>query len=131
MYQQSNHPKSDMTFSPKKIILPESDEKLLALCDVATFRSSGSGGQHVNTTDSAVRLTYLPHRIVVTSQKERSQYLNKKECLKKLRQKVARLNYRPLKRIPTKMPRGKKEDGLNKKKKHGEKKQLRGKIHLE
>lgn len=120
-----------MTFSSKKIILPESDEKLLALCHVATFRSSGSGGQHINTTDSAVRLTFLPHRIVVTSQKERSQYLNKKECLKKLREKVARLNHRPLKRIPTKMPRSKKEGGLNKKKKHGEKKQLRGKIHLE
>ena len=105
-----------------KIILPESDEKLLALCDVDTYRSSGSGGQHVNTTDSAVRLTYRPYGIVVTSQKERSQYLNKMHCLKKLREKVARLNYRPLKRIPTKISTSKKNEGVNKKKRHGEKK---------
>lgn len=112
-----------------KIILPESDEKLLALCDVETYRASGSGGQHVNTTDSAVRLTYRPYHIVVTSQKERSQYLNKMDCIKKLREKVARLNYRPLKRIPTKMSKSKKETGLAKKKKHGEKKKLRGKVN--
>lgn len=118
-----------MTSQPYKIILPDSDEKLLALCDVETFRASGSGGQHVNTTDSAVRLTYRPYNIVVTSRKERSQYLNKMDCLKKLRKKVVALNYRPLKRIPTKMSHGKKEADLNKKKKHGEKKQLRRKIH--
>lgn len=113
-----------------KIILPESDEKLLALCDVETYRSSGSGGQHVNTTDSAVRIRYRPCNIVVTCQKERSQYLNKMECLRKLREKVARLNYRPLKRIPTKMSKGKKEAGLDKKIKHGEKKRLRKKSSL-
>lgn len=112
----------------KKIILPKSDEKLLALCDVATFRASGSGGQHVNTTDSAVRLTYRPYGIVVTSQKERSQYLNKMHCLEKLREKVARLNYRPLKRISTKMPRAAKKEGLEKKRDHGKKKKLRGKL---
>jgi ribosome-associated protein len=116
-------------FSPK-IILPESDEKLLALCDVDTFRSSGSGGQHVNTTDSAVRLTYRPYHIVVTSQKERSQYLNKMDCLKKLRAKVDRLNYRPLKRIATKISITKKREGANKKRKHAEKKKMRGKIDL-
>ena len=111
-----------------KIIQPESDEKLLALCDVQTYRSSGSGGQHVNTTDSAVRLRYRPYNIVVTCQKERSQYLNKMECIKKLRERVARMNYRPLKRIATRMPRGKKEAGLDKKSKHGEKKKMRKKI---
>lgn len=114
-----------------KIILPDSDEKLLALCDIETFRASGSGGQHVNTTDSAVRLIYRPHNIVVTSQKERSQYLNKMHCLKKLREKVACLNYRPLKRIPTRIPRSKKEEALNKKSKHAEKKKLRGRIKFE
>lgn len=111
----------------KKIILPESDEKLLELCHVATYRASGSGGQHVNTTDSAVRLTFRPYHIVVSSQKERSQYLNKIHCIKKLREKVAQLNYRPPKRIPTKLSFNKKQEGLNKKKKHGEKKKLRSK----
>lgn len=120
-----------MTEPAPKIILPASDDKLLALCDVETFRASGSGGQHVNTTDSAVRLIYRPYRIVVTSQKERSQYLNKIECLKKLREKVALLNYRQPKRVPTRMSRGHKEEGLQKKHKHGEKKKLRKKIDFD
>ncbi len=120
-----------MTLPSDKIILPDSDEKLLALCDIETFRASGSGGQHVNTTDSAVRLTYRPCGIVVACQKERSQYLNKMICLQKLREKVARLNYRPLKRVATRMSRSKKEENLNKKSKHGEKKRLRRKINLD
>jgi len=119
-----------MDIPTRKIKLPESDEKLLELCDVVTFRASGSGGQHVNTTDSAVRLTYRPHHIVVTSQKGRSQYYNKLDCLKKLREKVDRLNYRPPQRIPTRMSLSKKLEGVNKKKKHGEKKKLRGKLGL-
>lgn len=112
----------------KKIILPASDEKLLALCEVQTFRSGGSGGQHVNTTDSAVRIIYLPEGISVVSQKERSQYLNKLHCIKKLREKVARLNYRKPKRIATKVPKRIKEEGLIKKGRHGEKKKLRRKV---
>lgn len=117
-----------MTHPPKKIKLPESDDDLLSLCEITTFRSSGSGGQHVNKTDSAVRLVYKPNHIVVTCQQERSQYLNKIGCIRKLREKVARLNYRPPKRIPTKIPRSKKEEGLNKKTQHGQKKKLRQKI---
>jgi ribosome-associated protein len=111
-----------------KIILPENDEKLLALCNIDTYKSSGPGGQHVNTTNSAVRLTYLPNNIVVTSQEERSQQLNKYRCIHKLREKVARLNYRAPRRIPTRIPFKKKEEALNKKGKHGEKKKMRHKI---
>jgi protein subunit release factor B len=120
-----------MTDYPPKIHLPASDDKLLELCTVQTYRSSGSGGQHVNTTDSAVRLTYLPQNIVITCQEERSQYLNKMRCIEKLRAKVERLNYRAPKRIPTKLSRRKKEAGLEKKAQHGEKKKLRGKIRPE
>lgn len=116
---------------PSRIILPASDEKLLLLCDMETYRSSGSGGQHVNTTDSAVRLRYRPLNIVVTSQKERSQYLNKMDCIKKLRLKVARMNFRPATRIPTKISQGKKDAALDKKCKHGEKKKLRKRIEIE
>lgn len=111
-----------------KIILPESDDELLALCKVDTYRSSGSGGQHVNTTDSAVRLTYLPLRLSVTCQEERSQYFNKMRCVQKLREKVDRLNYRPPKRIPTKISKAKKKENLEAKKKHGQKKVLRRQI---
>ena len=115
----------------KKIILPHLDEKLLEECVITAFRSSGRGGQHVNVTDSAVRLVHMPTGIVVTSQKERSQYLNKKECLKKLRKIVDKLNYRPPKRIPTRIPHAVKKKNLEKKAKHGQKKRLRGRVSLE
>lgn len=114
-----------------KIILPKTDEELLELCDVETFRSSGSGGQHVNTTDSAVRLIYRPCHIAVVCREERSQHLNKLRCLQKLREKVELLNYRKPKRIPTRIPHGKKEEALNKKTKHGQKKNLRKKINFD
>lgn len=84
------------------IKLPEDDSDLLSECRVDTFRSSGKGGQHVNVTESAVRLTHLPSGLVVTSQKERSQYLNKRNCLIKLRLAVKKLNYKKPKRIATK-----------------------------
>ena len=87
------------------ISLPGSDYDLLRQCEVETFRSSGPGGQHVNKTESAVRLRHLPTGVVVTSREERSQHRNKAICLEKLRQRIERLNHRPLQRVPTRIPR--------------------------
>jgi peptide chain release factor 2 len=109
------------------IRLPESDEDLLLECEVGTFRSSGPGGQHVNKTESAVRLRHLPSGVVVTSQQERSQHRNKSLCLQKLREKVARLNYRPAKRIPTRVPRSVKNRTLEEKARRSHLKRLRSK----
>lgn len=84
--------------------LPESDEALLAECDVDTFKSTGPGGQGVNTTDSAVRLKHRPSGIVVTCRRERSQHLNKNECLRRLRQRIEDAQAVPAERKPTRKP---------------------------
>ncbi len=109
------------------ILLPDSDEELLRQCDVGTFRSSGPGGQHVNKTESAVRLRHLPTGVVVSSQEQRSQHQNKASCLKKLREKVARLNFRPAKRVPTRVPAGVKRRTLEEKSRRAQIKRLRSK----
>ena len=116
-----------MSFIP----IPDSDDALLSECKVETFRSSGKGGQHANKTESAVRLTHIKSNIQVMCQDERSQYLNKTKCIKELRLRIEKHNYKPSKRIRTKPTRGSVERRLSTKKHKSEKKNNRKKPNLD
>ena len=77
-------------------VIPEAEDDVDVMIEaddlkVDTFRSSGPGGQHMQKTSSAVRLTHLPTRLVVTCQSERSQYRNKEAALKILRARLLEL----------------------------------------
>jgi protein subunit release factor B len=105
--------------------IPQNDEELIAQCDVETFRASGHGGQSVNTTDSAVRLRHRPTGVTVTCRRERSQLLNKRECVARLRRKLQELAYEAPERVPTKQPLRVKESVLENKARVSAKKRMR------
>ncbi len=109
------------------IVLPESDEELLRECEVETFRSGGPGGQHVNKVETGVRLRHLPSGVVVSCREERSQHRNKVSCVRRLREKIARLNYTPPTRLPTRRTRAAKQRTLEEKARRSRVKRLRAK----
>jgi protein subunit release factor A len=95
---------------------------------VDVFRASGAGGQHVNKTESALRLTHLPSGVVVMSQDSRSQHRNRETAFERLRERLVRLNHVPKKRVATKPSAGARKRRLETKKQTGRKKQARGRV---
>jgi peptide chain release factor 2 len=95
-------------------VIPEIDQEVEIEINesdlrIDTYRATGAGGQHVNTTDSAVRITYLPTNIVVQCQNERSQYSNKMTAMKILQARLFEY-YQQEKEKDLKEVRGKKKD---------------------
>ena len=92
--------KSDLTYRDYARLARLPLDELAAGCEAQAFHASGPGGQCVNTTDSAVRMTHRATGITVTSRESRSQYRNRQLCLQKIRAELELRAVPPTMRTP-------------------------------
>ena len=103
-------------------------DELAAGCEAQAFHASGPGGQCVNTTDSAVRMTHRATGITVTSRESRSQYRNRQLCLQKIRAELERRAVPPKVRHATRPSRAARARRMDEKSRRGQIKRLRGRV---
>ena len=111
--------------------LPETDEALLAECDVTAFAASGPGGQHRYRSLTAFRLRHRPSGLVTIGRRERSQRRNLEDALGRLRRRLEALLVEPRTRRPTRPSRAAREKRLEEKKRRGRLKGERGRKEWE
>lgn len=104
----------------------QSADELARDCEVQVFRAKGPGGQGVNTTDSAVRMTHVPTGITVTARETRSQFQNRQLCLQKLSHVMKRRAQPPRVRKKTKVSKAARERRLADKHHRSQLKRQRG-----
>lgn len=96
--------------------------------EVDVFRASGPGGQHVNRTESALRLTHPPSGVVVVAQDSPSQHRNREIAFGRLIARLVRLNHVPKKRVPTKPTAAARKRRVEGKTRRGAIKRARGRV---
>jgi ribosome-associated protein len=99
-----------------RIVYATDRETLEGQVRIDTYRASGPGGQHVNKTNSAIRITHEPSGVVVIAQDSSSQFRNKELAFERLIEKLKKLNHVPKKRFATKPSRASKERRIETKK---------------
>ncbi len=101
-------------------------EVLASEVEITVYRASGPGGQHRNTTDSAVRIHHPPSGVTVLATENRSQLRNRRLAMERLVARLRLLNHRPKRRRPTAVPAAARRRRLEEKRHRAQRKRLRG-----